>query len=338
MPMPIISPFGPPESVPITKPVGAGGRNLPEEVEFVRYCLNWVKPLWGGPEDELDLVGKSDKRLIEAIRRFQTYHFGEGNGQIRPNDATLAKLEQYMRGFVDVFVIAQAGSAEDGAILSAHARWEGELEVISVSDLVMKVLARLARDPGKKIMNLTIIGHGSAGHQRVGPQLTYGITTITLANIVNDNALEETRFRVYGEAEHHLTRLRGHFHSEALVTLSGCGVAGVRVFSSGMGNKRGTERKVNGCELLSAVSLLLGHVWVQGSDATQSVSTRGMEGNCFRARGLNCFPCMGPMDAQWWGPTIDDVILDEDNPVAIDHYPTQQTQRKRRRLLPFGRR
>jgi hypothetical protein len=139
----------------------------------------------------------------------------------------------------------------------------GELDVVSVSDMVNKVIAK---SNGRLIGHLTIIGHGSGGNQSVGDGQKFDPTgNRSLTIDVNTGAL-------VGGAETDLVRLAGKFAPEAIVTLRGCNVA--------LGDF--------GKMLLKRVSNLLGGVTVEGSEDLQYAGW-SLEGTVIRCKRDTCW-------------------------------------------------
>jgi hypothetical protein len=75
--------------------VGAGGRNLPDDVRAVQKALNNVPPEQGGPNPKLDEDGKIGPLTRAAIGAFQTKQFGWSDSRVDPDKMTITAL----RGF-----------------------------------------------------------------------------------------------------------------------------------------------------------------------------------------------------------------------------------------------
>jgi hypothetical protein len=145
--------------------------------------------------------------------------------------------------------------------------WEGafhigELDVISVNDMVTKVIARAG---GRQIRGLTIIGHGAPGFQSVGA----GQGADTGGRSLN---IDPATNLLRGDGERELSRLSGRFAPGAVITLGGCRVAEGAV----------------GRALLQRISTLLGNVIVEGAEVIQN-PLPGMEGTVIRCRGNACW-------------------------------------------------
>ena len=160
-------------------------------------------------------------------------------------------------------VAVEDTSDDNGFDWIAGAVRTGELDVISVNDMVSKVIARCE---GKKIQHLYVIGHAAPGDQSVGAGQAVDTTGQKALTI------DEGKGKLFGDAETHLARLRGKFAPEAVVTLGGCEVA------------KGEKGKA----LLRRISTVLGNVRVEGGDTLQN-ALPGMEGNVIRCMGNTCW-------------------------------------------------
>jgi hypothetical protein len=139
----------------------------------------------------------------------------------------------------------------------------GELDVVSVNDMVNKVLAR---SNGRPIRRLTLIGHGAPGHQSVGDGQGFdetGNRSLTF---------HPKTGKLIGGVEAELARLAGKFAPEAVVTLRGCKVA---LGDAGKG-------------LLKRVSNLMGGVAVEGSEENHRAGYE-LPGTVIRCKGDTCW-------------------------------------------------
>lgn len=139
----------------------------------------------------------------------------------------------------------------------------GELDVVSVKDMVAKVIAECN---GRLIRRLCIIGHGSPGCQSVGCGMRWDWTGRRALLV------DKTNRQLVGEAATELARLAGKFAPEAIVTLGGCEVA------------RGSYGKA----LLRGVSRALGGVIVQASEAMQT-PVWALKGTVIRCKDDTCW-------------------------------------------------
>ena len=82
--------------VAISASVGQGGKNKPDDVSAIQYCLDQVPPIDGGPNPPLKIDGLCGPKTIKAIRDFQLKHFGWPgcDGRIDPGKQTIAKLNE----------------------------------------------------------------------------------------------------------------------------------------------------------------------------------------------------------------------------------------------------
>jgi hypothetical protein len=78
----------------ISASVGAGGRNLPDDVRTVQTLLNGVSPANGGPVPKLAVDGFIGPKTNAAILAFQKRHFSFHDGKVDPGGPTLAKLNE----------------------------------------------------------------------------------------------------------------------------------------------------------------------------------------------------------------------------------------------------
>jgi hypothetical protein len=146
----------------------------------------------------------------------------------------------------------------------------GELDVTSVRDMAIKVIARAG---AAKIRSLYVVGHASPGNQSVGAG------KIADATGMRSLVLDPATGKLAGAGEGELARLRGRFAPKAVVTLGGCEVA----------------KGPGGIALLRRISAVLGDVRVQGGDRLQRLLP-GMEGNVIRCLGAVCWV----QSAAWW--------------------------------------
>jgi Putative peptidoglycan binding domain len=77
-----------------------GGVNHPGDVQNVQELLNQVPVGAGGPPVPLDPDMKCGPKTIEAIQKFQLFHFGWNgtDGRVDPDGQTLRKLNQFENG------------------------------------------------------------------------------------------------------------------------------------------------------------------------------------------------------------------------------------------------
>jgi hypothetical protein len=296
----IINPFAPMRSLKLEKTVGRGGANLRDDVVRLSKAFWEIDPVWGGPDwRRWDVFEKCNPAVIRAIEKFQRWNFGTklATGKVERGWETHEKINQILGGAVDIVAVAAGANS---VLKMARDMTDGELVVASVQDMVSKVLDRLSQDPGKKILSLVLVGHGAPGTMTVGAKKSWGVTTITLANLLADNPNPKDRLKLYGTVEQELARLRAHFQPDAVVTMAGCRLAAQWVYDQNPMTKKPGTRTIDGKDLLKAVSRALGNVWVQAGDEKQRVSTRGMDGNCIRCNSGTCVSCLGESNA-WWG-------------------------------------
>jgi hypothetical protein len=160
-----------------------------------------------------------------------------------------------------IICLEDAGSPDEFLSRSAKA-YAGEIRVTSVSDMVTKAIAAAE---GKLIRRLYVLGHGASGDQSVGSGQSFDPTGSYCL------ALRSDEFKLRGDAEAHLQRLKGRFTSDAVVTLGGCYVA------------KGDKGKA----LLMRVSSLLENVSVDASESLQK-PWPGMEGIVVRCNRDVC--------------------------------------------------
>lgn len=79
----------------INATVGQNGANIPADVATIQYLLNCVPFSQGGPQRELQIDGFAGVFTIEAINRFQQFHFGQSIGIVISSDETLSELKKY---------------------------------------------------------------------------------------------------------------------------------------------------------------------------------------------------------------------------------------------------
>jgi hypothetical protein len=157
-----------------------------------------------------------------------------------------------------IVCLEDTGSHDDFLSRSARA-YSGEIRVTSVSDMVTRAVGAAG---GSLIRRLYILGHGASGDQSVGSGTNFDPTGTYCLALRND------AFKLRGDAEDHLKRLKGRFASGAIVTLGGCYVA------------RGDKGKA----LMIRVSTLLGNVDVDASESLQK-PWPGTEGIVVRCTG-----------------------------------------------------
>jgi hypothetical protein len=75
--------------------VGESGANIPADVATVQYLLNCVPVSRGGPRLPLKIDGFAGVVTIEAINRFQNFHFGASNNRVESGDKTFGELKTY---------------------------------------------------------------------------------------------------------------------------------------------------------------------------------------------------------------------------------------------------
>jgi hypothetical protein len=147
----------------------------------------------------------------------------------------------------------------------------GDILVISVQDMVDKVLARIGDNP---IRSLFVGGHGAPGYQSIGAGPNWDTT--------GDKSLQinSATGHLLGNSEHHLMRLQRKFTSNGVVTLGGC--------KTGQG--------AAGETLLKELSRILG-VPVEAGTANQRPFVPGMEGSVTRCNASSC----QSLESTWWG-------------------------------------
>jgi hypothetical protein len=79
----------------ISRAVGLGEPNLPDDVRVIQYLLNCVPVAHGGPQKELVVNGQAESATIEAIRRFQWTRAKIAGARIAPHDPLLESLHDY---------------------------------------------------------------------------------------------------------------------------------------------------------------------------------------------------------------------------------------------------
>jgi hypothetical protein len=77
-----------------------GGANRPSDVFNVQELLNQVPVEAGGPRIFLNPDARCGSKTIEAIQKFQLFHFGwkGADGRVDPDGQTLRKLNQFEDG------------------------------------------------------------------------------------------------------------------------------------------------------------------------------------------------------------------------------------------------
>jgi hypothetical protein len=161
-------------------------------------------------------------------------------------------------------VCVEENPHDNGANWYAGAYRIGELDVVSVKDMITKVIAK---SNGQPIRRLTLIGHGGPGCQSVGCGTYYDWMGRRCLLV------EPTTWLLVGEAEAELARLAGKFAPEAIVTLAGCNVA----------------KGAYGRGLLRRISKVLGGVTVQGSEGEQIPILWVLKGTVIRCKGDTCW-------------------------------------------------
>ena len=159
---------------------------------------------------------------------------------------------------LSVICLEDVGAHDDFLCRSAKA-YKGELRVTSVSDMVSKALAAAG---SQLIRRLYILGHGASGDQSVGSGRDFDATGDRCLALRND------AFKLRGDAESHLLRLKGKLSQDAVITLGGCYVA------------EGEKGKA----LLMRISGLLDDVNVDASESLQK-PWPGTEGIVIRCTG-----------------------------------------------------
>ncbi|HMS43496.1 MAG TPA: peptidoglycan-binding domain-containing protein [Pyrinomonadaceae bacterium] len=79
----------------IKETVGTGGANIPADVATVQYLLNCVPFSMGGLIEKLKIDGFAGVLTIEAVNRFQRFHFGLSNSRVQGEEATFNELKKY---------------------------------------------------------------------------------------------------------------------------------------------------------------------------------------------------------------------------------------------------
>lgn len=79
----------------ITAAVGQNGANIPADVATVQYLLNFVPASNGGPLRKLKVDGFAGVLTIEAINRFQRFHFGTIDSRVESGEKTFGELKKY---------------------------------------------------------------------------------------------------------------------------------------------------------------------------------------------------------------------------------------------------
>jgi hypothetical protein len=157
-------------------------------------------------------------------------------------------------------IICLEQSADDNGFLTRSAKaYKNEIRVSSVLHMVEKVLQK---SNGCKINKLYLLGHGCPGDQSVGSGTGFD------ASGEKCLALRKDAFQLRGDAEEHLSRLKGKFAAKGTIVLGGCYVA--------EGEK--------GKGLLMRISTLLDNVAVCASESLQK-PWPGIEGIVVRCVG-----------------------------------------------------
>ena len=117
------APGGPRASSPtdlvLRQAVGRGAAQIGADVLTVQNALNDVAPQLGGPDVKLDSDGRVGKLTLEAIEKFQLFHFGFKDGRVDLFGKTHAKLSS-SRPSKLAFVKAAKGNL-DAALLTVRA-------------------------------------------------------------------------------------------------------------------------------------------------------------------------------------------------------------------------
>jgi len=79
----------------ITATVGEGCANIPADVATVQYLLNCVPVSQGGLVKKLKIDGFAGVVTIEAINRFQKFHFGLSDSRVQSGGETFSELKKY---------------------------------------------------------------------------------------------------------------------------------------------------------------------------------------------------------------------------------------------------
>jgi hypothetical protein len=158
-------------------------------------------------------------------------------------------------------ICLEQAAADNGFLERCAKAHKNEIRVSSVKHMVEKVLQA---SNGGKIQRLYIHGHGASGDQSVGSGTDYD------ASGEKCLALRKDEFKLRGDAEDHVARLKGKFGSDAALTLGGCYVA------------KGDKGKA----LLMRLSTLLDNLAVCASESLQK-PWPGIEGIVIRCVGEN---------------------------------------------------
>ena len=104
--------------VAISASVGQGGKNQPDDVSAIQYCLDQVPPIDGGPNPPLKIDGLCGPKTIKAIRDFQLKHFGWSgcDGRIDPGKQTIKKLNEKRQRWIQPYLPLSMGT--DGWLLA----------------------------------------------------------------------------------------------------------------------------------------------------------------------------------------------------------------------------
>src|SRR5262249_30790548 len=135
-------------------------------------------------------------------------------------------------------------------------------------------------DPGKRLENLIVIGHGAPGSQNMGAGQNWdesGLKSIALSEWYDGPGAEP--FTVYSAVNRTaLGLLSNRFAKTGKVILGGCEVAGEEMQQ--WGDSKTEYVDIDGKDLLVALSNLLGGVAVRAGDKLQENETPGIEGTC----------------------------------------------------------
>jgi hypothetical protein len=82
----------------ISASVGHKAKNKAADVATVVDLMNKVPQAEGGPPQPIVAFIGTHPKLLQAIRRFQRFHFGVSTGTVEPNNVTIAKLYHIVNG------------------------------------------------------------------------------------------------------------------------------------------------------------------------------------------------------------------------------------------------
>lgn len=84
--------------------VGLSGKNKPADVRTVQELLNDIPNGLGGPDKPVAVDGLIGPETIKAITRFQSRHFGWGDGRVDVDGKTLGQLNAFADATADGLV------------------------------------------------------------------------------------------------------------------------------------------------------------------------------------------------------------------------------------------